>query len=235
MVPRDRTVVKKMADGSREKTVLEPFKMSYQFLLAIFLFFMVFGLNQLLRFITPAALRAIEGQHDVAGHVGIVFSLAGLVSAISVLFLGPAFFKLGHLRPALVIASGIGAVGMVALAIAGSTWAYLAGFLVIAAMLSAMTPATNTLIAANVTRSRRGTAFGVAGSAQALSNITGPAGAAAFAAISLSAGFALLGAMLAGVGALLMTTMREPRSLSMEEPVVEDEPVVVVATAPSKA
>lgn len=73
-----------------------------------------------------------------------------------------------------------------------------------------MIPTTNTLLAANVPRSRRGTGFGIAGSAQAVSFVVGPAGAALFAAFSLDLGFAIIAGMLAALAGLLWLTMREP-------------------------
>ena len=82
--------------------------------------------------------------------------------------------------------------------------------MIVAMMLSAMTPSTNTLIAANVTRARRGTAFCVAGSAQALASFCGPAAAAVFAAVSLGMGFVLLAAILLALGLLLFRALREP-------------------------
>jgi DHA1 family multidrug resistance protein-like MFS transporter len=210
MVPADR--VGRTAKGSDPTTSadLEPFKMSFQFLLAILMYFMIFALNQLTRFITPIALRAIEGRPDVEGHAGLAFSLAGLVSAIGVLAVAPLLYRSGRLAPALGASCLAGGIGFLVMAGAGTSLMYIAGFLMVAMVLSAMTPSTNTLIAANVSRDRRGTAFGVAGSAQALASFVGPAAAAVFAALSLGVGFVILAGLLLALGLLLFRALREP-------------------------
>jgi DHA1 family multidrug resistance protein-like MFS transporter len=209
MVPADRVEKRARREGEA-KAELEPFKMSFQFMLAILIYFMIFAVNQLTRFVTPVALRALENRPDVEGHAGIAFSLAGLVSAIGVLALAPLLYRSGRMAPALGASCLAGGLGFVVMAAAGSSALYIGGFLVVAMMLSAMTPSTNTLIAANVTRSRRGTAFGVAGSAQALASFVGPAAAAVFAAVSLGLGFVVLAALLLALGLLLFRALREP-------------------------
>ena len=208
-VPADK--IARRESNSLGEGTLEPFRISLQFLLGVGLYFMLFTLNQLTRFATPIALRGISEGENVAAAAGLTFSLAGLVSAFSVLVLAPYLFKAGHYRPALVRSCMIVAAGLLILALAGTTPTYILGFLVIALVLAAMTPAINVLIAASVSRSRRGTAFGVAGSAQALASMLGPTGAAVFAAVSLSFGFALLAALLMGLAFLLFMTLREPR------------------------
>ena len=209
-VPADRVARSANTSKDQPRPKLEPFRVSFQFLLAIFIYFILFALNQLIRLATPIALRGIEGQKDVAGHAGLTFSLGGLVSAVSVLLLAPYFFRAGRLRFALAASCVIAAAGLLVLAAASATAVYILGFLIIALVLSAMTPATNTLIAANVSRARRGTAFGVAGSAQALSSMVGPTAAALFAAVSFSFGFALLAGLLVAVGVLLFLALQEP-------------------------
>jgi DHA1 family multidrug resistance protein-like MFS transporter len=208
-VPRDTVGQATTAGSAAPKEKLEPFKPSFQFWLAILLYLVIFALNQLIRLATPISLRAIE-HNDVAGLVGLTFSLGGLVSAISVLFVAPRFFRVGGMRSAVVTAICIAAVGHVIVGMAGSTALYLVGFLTIAMVLSAMTPTTSTLIAANATRARRGTAFGIASSAQAISFTVGPIGAAVFAAVSLEAGFIFLAGLLLALALLLRVSLREP-------------------------
>ncbi|MBE0619235.1 MAG: hypothetical protein IH605_01455 [Burkholderiales bacterium] len=64
---------------------------------------------------------------------------------------------------------------------------------------ASMMPATNTLIALNVSRDRRGTAF-----------MVGPMGAAMFARFSLKAGFATVGVVMLALAALVAFAVREP-------------------------
>ena len=214
LVPKDQVTVSrpgvKSDNAGSGKLGLEPFRMTFQFMLAVGLFTILFALNQLVRFITPIALRAIQNSDDVEAISGLAFSLFGAVSAISVLVVAPHFFKPGQLRQALVVSCVLGAVGMLLLAIAGSPIVYLGGFLLIALVLSAMVPASNALIAANVPRSRRGTAFGIASSAQAVALLVGPSGAAIFAAISLNLGFGVLVGTLLVLGTGLFVFLREP-------------------------
>ena len=210
-VPADRVETSRSRCGSgRDKVELEPFKATGQFVLLVFVYFIVFAMNQLVRLATPIALRAIEGTDDVQGEAGIIFSLGGAVSAISVLFLAPRFFKPGTRRWTMALACLIAAGGFITIALAPGVGLYIAGFLFIAAVLSAMVPTTNTLIAATVSRARRGTAFGIAGSAQAMSFMIGPGFAAVFAAISLDLGFAILAALLVVVAGMLFVMLREP-------------------------
>jgi MFS family permease len=113
-------------------------------------------------------------------------------------------------RRAFTLSCSAGAIGLIVLAVATVVPQYLVGYLLIALVMSAMIPATNTLIAANVPRSRRGTGFGIAASAQAISFGVGPAGAALFAAISLDLGFVLLAGLLLSLGVFLYVALREP-------------------------
>jgi MFS family permease len=194
--------------GSRRQ--LEPFHWSYQFALAVLVYFTVFAANQLVRLATPTALQAIEGRTDVEGIAGLAFTLAGLASTISVLFLAPRFLRAGGLRRGLVLSSVLGAAGYAFLAMTDVRIGFFTGFLIVSVVLSAMIPTTNTLLAANVPRSRRGTGFGIAGSAQSVAMIVAPAGAALFAAVSLDLGFAVLAASLVALAAVIWLTMREP-------------------------
>jgi DHA1 family multidrug resistance protein-like MFS transporter len=211
-VPRDETPGGSTTRSEGEKTQLEPFHASFQFVLAILLYFVIFAMNQLIRLATPIALRGIEGgDANVSGMVGLTFTLGGLISAISVLILAPQMLMSRGVRTTLVAGCAVAAAGEAVMAASDTTALYIAGFLLVAMVLSAITPTTNTLIAANVTRSRRGTAFGIASSAQALSFAVGPAGAAVFAAVSMQAGFVLLAGLLLGLGVLLRLCLREPR------------------------
>ncbi len=208
-VPRDRVAVQRL-DQKGKKVKLEPFKMTGQFKLLVFIYFVVFALNQLIRLATPIVLRAIEGRDDVQFETGMIFAAGGLVSAISVLVVGPRIFRPGNRRWTMAIACVIAAVGFSLIVLAPNVAVYVCGFLLVAAVLSAMVPTTNTLIAATASRARRGTAFGIAGSAQAMSFVVGPGGAALFAAISMDAGFTFLAGFLLAVGALIFFALKEP-------------------------
>jgi MFS family permease len=66
------------------------------------------------------------------------------------------------------------------------------------------------MIAASVTPARRGTAFGLASSAQAIAFMVGPMAAAAFTATSLPLGFAVCGVCFVGLAVMLAVLSRPP-------------------------
>jgi DHA1 family multidrug resistance protein-like MFS transporter len=196
---------------SRMREPLEPFRPSLQLWLVLFFYFVVFSLTQLLRIATPIALKHIQ-ESNVKGITGLAFTLGGLASAVAVLAVGPAFFREGRRRLSLVAACLFCALAFLLLSRATTIPMYVLFFVLASLTLAAMVPATNSLIAANAPRSRRGTAFGWAGSAQALAFVAGPMGAALFAAISLDLGFVVLFGILCAIAVLLFFALREPRA-----------------------
>ncbi len=221
LVPNDSGARERQPGFVREP--LEPFKASRQLMLVIFFFFVIFSMTQLIRLATPIALRNIHGEHGLEGITGIAFTLAGLASAISVLFIAPNFFKTGRQRIALVSACVICACAYLLLAEASSVGLFVTFFVVISLLQAAMIPPTNSLIAGNVPRSRRGTAFGWAGSAQAVAFVVGPMGAALFAAVSLELGFVILAGILLFMAGLLLM-LREPDPAMYAAPATQPVP-----------
>lgn len=184
--------------------------LGFQFFLALFFYFFLFGGTQLVRLATPLALADLQGDPDVEGIIGISFTLAGIASMVGVLVVGRRWVSPGRFRLMLAVGCALTALAHVFLALSPAVAAYVVAFSAISLLQAAMLPASNTLIAANVPRERRGTAFGLAGSAQALAFIAGPMAAAWFAAISMNAGFVILGGLFLAVGALLLWRLREP-------------------------
>lgn len=211
LVPRDSVSGDSSSDGSKRE--IEPFRMSGQFKLAIGALFAVYCMTELIRLATPIALKGLKGSDEVATEAGIAFSLAGFVSAISVLFLAPRVFRGIPSGPPFALICSLGFVGFLLVALAGSIPVYIFGFLIIFLVISAMVPALNTLIAANIRRSRRGTAFGVAGTFQALAFGVGPLTGAFFATFSLDAGFVAVAFLFLAVGFVLFTWVRQPQPL----------------------
>src|SRR5439155_2181704 len=68
LVPPDKVETKQVK--GEPKTVLEPFKPTRQFALMVFVFFVLVALQQLLRLITPLALKDLVGG-DVKGLTGL--------------------------------------------------------------------------------------------------------------------------------------------------------------------
>jgi MFS family permease len=159
--------------------------------------------------VTPIALRQID-EANVDGITGIAFTAGGLTSAASVLFLAPRVFKGRSLMRSLVISALLTGAAHLLLAASGTVPLYVTAFALISLLQAAMVPACNTLIASNVSRGRRGTAFGIASSAQAVSFMVGPLFATVFTALSLHLGFIVLGGVFAALAALLAVAMREP-------------------------
>jgi DHA1 family multidrug resistance protein-like MFS transporter len=206
-VPRDR--VTRRHDAAGQRVELEPFKWTRQFALGVGALFSVYAMNELIRLSTPIALKALKDGADAATVSGITFSLGGLVSAMSVLLLAPIVFAPGRVGKAFGGACVFGAMGFLLLALTDSVVLYIAGFLMVALVVSALVPAINTHIASSVTRSRRGTGFGIAATAQSFSFAIGPAGAAFFAAVSLHLGFAVLAGLFVGLGVVMFSAIRE--------------------------
>ena len=206
-VPRDRVVRRQSQDSRSEK--LEPFKATPQFILGVGALFIVYAMNELIRLSTPIALKALKDGADAATESLITFSLGGLVSAVSVMILAPLVFTPGRVGKGFGAACVFGAAGFLLLAVTHSIAAYVAGFLMIALVISSLVPAINTHIASSVTRSRRGTGFGIAATAQALSFAVGPGGAAFFAAVSLHLGFTVIAGLFLALGVVMFSAIRE--------------------------
>ena len=192
-----------------QTTRLEPFHPTFQLGLAILIYFVIFTMVQAIRLLSPLAMKAID-PGNVDSTIGLTFTLGGLASALSLIFLAPMFFRTGRLQRALVVSSALSGVAMLSLAFAGNVPFYITGFALFSLVQAAMIPAANTLIAGNAPRARRGTAFGLASSAQAISFMIGPFSAALFATVSIDLGFVVLAAVLFGLALVLLVALREP-------------------------
>ena len=184
--------------------------MTAQFALALFVYFFLFAANQLLRTLTPLAVEHIEGQ-KATGIVGIAFTLAGVASVVGVTVVSRRFVRPGRFAFAIALGCLLAGLAHIPLAFASAVPVYVIAFCAISLMQGALLPASNTLIASNVPRSRRGTAFGLAGSAQALAFMVGPLGATAFAAISVRYGYLALGLLFVAMALFSRSAICEPR------------------------
>jgi DHA1 family multidrug resistance protein-like MFS transporter len=217
-VPRDRIAPRLPTAPSTPARRLRPSfgwlsGFSTAFWVAVVLYFGLFALNQFVRVATPVALDDIVGADRARGVSGIAFSLAGAAAVAGVTVVARWMSGRASLRETVVVFTLLSAAAMPALAAGHSPWLYGAGFLVFALVNAASMPAINTLIAATVEPARRGTAFGLASSAQAVAFMAGPMGAAAFAAISLPAGFLFCAGAFLVLTALAALGIRErPRT-----------------------
>ncbi len=167
-------------------------------------------MTQMVRLATPLAIGDITGGANVEGLVGIAFTIAGVASVVGVLFIGRRWVRPGVFVKMLVLGSLLTAVAHILLAMSFNVPLFILWFSLISLFQAAMLPASNTLIASAVPRDRRGTAFGLAGSAQALAFMVGPLTAAGFAAVSMNLGFIVFGLLFVALAVLLYFKLGEP-------------------------
>jgi MFS family permease len=186
-----------------------------QFYLALFIFFFLFSTTQLVRLATPISLSSLSGN-GAEGLTGIAFTLAGVASVAGVLGIARQL-PARRIRTTLIAGALLAAVAHLALAASGNVPLYIVAFALVSLVQASILPSSNTLIASSVPRHRRGTAFGLASSAQAIAFMVGPGTAAAFAAVSLRLGYAAVGAAFVAMAALLWLALREPGHRSVNE------------------
>ena len=215
-VPRDsvgtRAEPSKAKAGAGDATrtpVLEPFRMTLQLAMPILVCGILFGLGGFRSVSTAIALKQLDASNAIA-HTGIAFALAGLAGALGVVMVSSAAFRNRRLRSVLAVSAMLSAGSYVFLSLSTEVAFFIAALTLASLLNAAMIPATNTLIAMNAPRSRRGTAFGFASGAQAVGTMAGPLAAAAFAATSLELGFAVVGGLMAILAALIALVVKEP-------------------------
>jgi len=208
LVPADAIRIKER-DPSGAAIELPPFRPTLQFALAILLYFSLFAMGAFRSVATPIALKDIASA-NVTEATGLAFALSGVASALGIWVLSTRLFRRWRLRDILAVTCVLTALAHLLLALSNSVWLYIVAFTLAAFLNASMMPATNTMIALNVTRDRRGTAFGIGSAAQAIAFMVGPMGAAMFARYSLKAGFASVGVLLLALAALVALAVREP-------------------------
>lgn len=208
---------------------------SLQFGLGVLVYFMVFVMSQVVRTTAPAAIEQIAGTGVSTQAVGFAFTAAGIGSVIGALVVARFFSRAGILRRSLVVLCLIGAVAQALLGLAPTVVLFVLCFGFISLAQGAMQPASNTVIAASVPSSRRGTAFGLAQSAQAISFIVGPMSAALFAATSLELGYLILAVSLALVALAVALFLKEPDLSDEPKPAATVSEPAPVETGPQPA
>jgi DHA1 family multidrug resistance protein-like MFS transporter len=210
VVPRDRAGALPAADpapGGRLTALTGG--LSMQLGLGLLLFFTIHMTGGLVRTAAPVALERLS--HRAATDLaGLTFAAGGLASALGAVGLARLFRPPASIRTPLVAVLLAAAAAHGLLGLADSATLFIVAFALTGLCQGAMLPATNTVIAAAVPYERRGAAFGLASSVQALAFVAGPLGAAYFAGVSLAVGFLALGGMLALVGAVTALALREP-------------------------
>ncbi|MFA7250045.1 MAG: MFS transporter [Dehalococcoidia bacterium] len=216
-VPRDHVGVTATGEGGREASGSIMSLLTWQFTVALAVWFFSLAFGQLLRIAAPIAIERIAGAGQATGLSGLAFTLSGL-GGVAGVWLARQLVRPGLLQYTLIVTCVGTGVGHMLLPLAGTATWFIVAFTAIALLQAAMVPAINTLIAANAPRERRGTAFGLASGVQAVAFMVGPMAAAGFAAISLNLGFAVLGALFIVLGVAIRFSVREPELLPRAAP-----------------
>ena len=169
-------------------------------------------------FVRPVVPLLVESFSDerVRSNTGLVFAAIALTSALAAVGSGRIATRTGY-KNALVLAT-IGAGAAYALvAFADSLLPLMALMAVVGIFSGAMIPMVNALIGANAPEGKQGSAFGLVGSAQALSFAIAPLlGGITADQLGIHAGFPIIGGMLVAVSALVALSVGEPANLHEE-------------------
>jgi DHA1 family multidrug resistance protein-like MFS transporter len=181
-----------------------------QFRLGLLLSFLTFAASQATRLAVPLVIAGMIGGENPATLVGLAFTLGGVASVVGVVVVGRRWSGPGVIVAALTGACLVSAAAFLLLALSETVAVFIAAFALASMAITAMQPGTSTVIAAAVPAGSRGTAFGLAGSAQALAFMAGPLAAAFFAASSFQLGFALIAVVYVLLGGLLRWKLEAP-------------------------
>ena len=185
-------------------------------LLLITVMFLVSSAAVFVRPVVPLLVKSFS-HSGVEAKSGFVFAAIALTSAIAAVVSGRIAERTGY-RNALIAATfGAG----VAYALVGAAYS-LPPLLLLMALVGvfsgAMIPMVNALIGASAPEGKHGSAFGLVGSAQALSFAVAPLlGGLTAKQFGIHAGFPVVGALLVLVAVLVWLTVREPAALVFDD------------------
>jgi DHA1 family multidrug resistance protein-like MFS transporter len=178
----------------------------------LWLIFIMFLVSSAATFVRPVLPLVVEGFTDssIETKSGLVFAAVALTSAIAALVAGRFAERTGY-RNALVVATLGAGIAYIPVAIADSLPPLLLLMALVGVFSGAMIPVVNALIGANAPAGKHGSAFGLVGSAQALSFAVAPLlGGVTAQQLGIHAGFPIVGGMLVAVSGLVWLTVREP-------------------------
>lgn len=192
-------------------------------LLLITVMFLVSSAGVFVRPVVPLLVKSFS-HSGVEAKSGFVFAAIALTSAIAAVVSGRIAERTGYRNALIVAALGAG----VAYALVGAAYS-LPPLLLLMALVGvfsgAMIPMVNALIGASAPEGKHGSAFGLVGSAQALSFAVAPLlGGLTAKQFGIHAGFPIVGALLVAIAALVWLTVREPAALVFDE--ADDAPAV---------
>ncbi len=170
-------------------------------------------------FVRPVVPLVVAGFTDASVETksGLVFAAIALTSAIAAVVSGRLAARTGY-RKLLVVATLGAGLAYIPVAFANNLLPLMVLMALVGVFSGAMIPMVNALIGANAPPGKHGSAFGLVGSAQALSFAVAPLlGGVTAQQLGIHAGFPIVGALLVAVAALVWFTVQEP-------PAFEDEP-----------
>jgi MFS transporter, DHA1 family, multidrug resistance protein len=184
----------------------------------------VFAVQFAVTVIFPILPQFIQILQGAAGHVatatGLVFTGAGIAGAVSSIVAGRLGDRIGYKR-VLITASIAGALFSIPQYFVTATWQIFALRVVIGLALGAVMPSATALIATLVPAERRGTAYGLSGSATSLGFAAGPLTAAAVVGVADIRTVFLTAAVLLGVIAAWVALMVHPPQSKASPPPAE--------------
>ena len=178
-------------------------------------------------FIRPVVPLVVAGFTDASAETksGLVFAAVAATSAAAAVLCGRVAQRLGYKMTLVYATVGAG------FAYAAVYWAdALLPLMLLMALVGifsgAMIPMVNAIIGAKAPDGKQGSAFGLVGSAQALSFAVAPLlGGLTARQLGIHAGFPIIGAMLLCVAVLVFVSVQEPAALSEAEDDASPAPV----------
>jgi len=177
-------------------------------------------------FVRPVIPLVVAGFTDDAVETksGLVFAAVALTSAIAAVVSARLATRTGY-RVALIVATLGAGLAYIPVAMANSLAPLMVLMAFVGVFSGAMIPLVNALIGASAPDGKHGSAFGLVGSAQALSFAVAPLlGGLTAQQLGIHAGFPVVGGMLVAVSALIWLRVREPAAANREELAVEATP-----------
>lgn len=174
-------------------------------------------------FVRPVIPLVVEGFTDASVETksGLVFAAVALTSAIAAVVVGRVASRTGYKNALALAAFGAG-LAYIPVTAANSLLPLMVLMALVGVFSGAMIPMVNAIIGANAPAGKQGSAFGLVGSAQALSFAVAPLlGGLTAQQLGIHAGFPIVGAMLVGVSALVWVSVREPASPDADDAVPE--------------
>lgn len=187
-------------------------------MLLITVMFLVSSASVFVRPIIPLVVESFTSADEAASTAGLVFAALALTSAIAAVGAARVAMRAGY-RTTLVLATLGAGVAYIPVAVAEELLPLVLLMAAVGVFSGAMIPTVNALIGASAPEGKHGSAFGLVGSAQALSFAIAPLlGGITAAKLGIHAPFAIIGTMLIGVAGLVWLTVREPAPQTDREP-----------------